>query len=73
MGRRVDTKTAELVEIALLTRSAFEQKRAEQYAQIAGLPRELIEEIFARPSGSFRTTHSSGHVLISGDRRKSPR
>jgi hypothetical protein len=73
MARRVDPKTAELVEIALLTRSAFAQKRAEQYAQIAGIPQELIKQIFARPSGKLRSVTSSGHMLISSDRRKLPR
>lgn len=70
MTRRKDTKTAELVEIALLTRSAFEQDRAERYADIAGIPEEIIGRIFSRVLGSFRRVDSPGSAGVHADRRK---
>lgn len=69
MTRRVDAKTAELVEIALLTRAAFEKERALRYASIAGLPPEVADRIFSRPENALRSVHHTGCV----DRRKSSR
>ncbi len=54
MTRRHDAKTAEKVDMALLTRAAFEKTTAERYAAIAGLPAQLVDEVFARPANSTR-------------------
>ena len=59
MTRRTDPKTAELVQIALLTQAAFEQNRGVRYAQIAGVPQAVIERIFARPPGKYRALDTS--------------
>ena len=69
MSRRHDSRTAELVDIALLTRAAFEQMMAERYAQIAGIPRTLIHEVFARPFGQLRNAGAVGYLGVNGDRR----
>lgn len=69
MKRRADTKTAELVEIALLTRAAFEQNRAVRYASIAGLPLELIDNVFSRPPGAARSS-GTGSATSTSDRRR---
>jgi len=73
MKRRIDTRTAELVEIALLTRAAFEQSRAVRYASIAGVPAELIDEVFSRPPGAARSSDTNGSAAAPADRRKAPR
>ena len=70
MTRRKDIKTAELVEIALLTRSAFEQGRAARYAGTAGIPEEVIERIFARCPGEFGRVELCGSAIPDGNRRK---
>lgn len=70
MTRRKDIRTAELVEIALLNRSAFEEGRAARYAGIAGIPQEVIERIFARCPSEFRRVELCGCAVPSGDRRK---
>ena len=70
MTRRKDTKTAELVEIALLTRAAFEQERGRRYAHIAGVPAEIIDQVFARSPGSFRSVAGSSCGTVSAERRK---
>lgn len=53
MVRRIDTKTAELVEIALLTRAAFKQGRAEQYVRIAGIPQQQSSRYLHVPQATF--------------------
>lgn len=73
MTRRIDTRTAELVDIALLTHAAFERERGLRFAHIAGVPTEVIDRIFARTPGSYRLAQSSGSTLPSSERRKSPR
>ena len=73
MTRRVDTRTAELVAIALLTRAAFEQDRALRYASIAGIPARLIEEIFSRLPGAARSGDANGSAAAVADRRQAHR
>jgi hypothetical protein len=54
MTRRVDDYTAEKVAVALLTRAAFGTMTAYTYAELAGIPARLIDEILQRPSGRLR-------------------
>ena len=70
MTRRLDMKTAELVDIALLTRAAFQQKAAERYAQIAGISQRLVDDIFARPFDKLRTIGMVGYAGKPDDRRQ---
>jgi hypothetical protein len=73
MTRRVDPKTAELVQIALLTEAAFEQDRGLTYARIAGVPQEVIERIFARPAGNYRALDTSACGVVQPELRKASR
>jgi hypothetical protein len=71
MNRRSDTWTAEKVDMGLLTRAAFNMDAAVRYAELAGLRRDFILEVLARPADRVRQYHSS--YLGTGDRRASPR
>ena len=73
MTRRVDVRTAELVEIALLTRAAFERERGLTFATLAGVPHEVIERILNRPADHFRSNLSASGVPLTSERRKVPR
>ena len=73
MNRRTDQKTAELVDIALLTRAAFQQDAAHRYAGIAGLPDALTREVLARPPDKVRKPTASNYSGAAQDRRRSPR
>lgn len=73
MNRRVDQRTAELVDIALLTRAAFEQDVAHRYAGIAGVPDMLAQEVFARPPHKVRKPTLGSYAGATDDRRRSPR
>lgn len=57
--------------MGLLTRAAFNMDAAIRYAELAGLGRDLILDVFARPADRVRRYHAS--VSGSGDRRTSPR
>jgi hypothetical protein len=54
MTRRLDDYTAEKVAVALLTRAAFGEGTAYTYAELAGIPARLINDILARPLGRLR-------------------
>lgn len=54
MTRRFDDSTAEKVAVALLTRAAFGSGTAYTYAELAGIPSRLIEEVLERPIGHLR-------------------
>lgn len=69
MTRRHDAITAEKVDMALLTRAAFEVKTAGRYAAIAGLPGDLIEQVFARPVNCTRQYSSLSRSQHQADRR----
>lgn len=73
MSRRRDSRTAELVDIALLTRAAFEQKAAERYAVIAGVPSSLIGDVFTRPFEKLRNACMLGFPRDTEGRRRQPR
>lgn len=68
MRRRADIRTAELVETALLTRTAFEHDRAVRYARIAGIAVELIEEVFSRAPDVVRSSDCTGSAASAIDR-----
>lgn len=71
MNRRVDEITAEKVSVALLTKAAFGVGPALSYAELAGLPAGLMEEVLARPIGSVR--EYTPMLVTQGDRRAAPR
>lgn len=73
MNRRTDQKTAELVDIAVLTRAAFQQDAAQRYAGVAGLPEGLTQQIFARPPGKLRKPSAAVYIGAIPDRRRAPR
>lgn len=73
MNRRTDQKTAELVDIALLTRAAFQQDAAHRYAGVAGLPDSLTQEVLSRPPDKVRKPTLSSFAGNTGDRRRYPR
>ena len=50
----MDTHTAELIGIAILTRDAFGIDRARRYASLAGLPPELADNVLSRSLAGLR-------------------
>lgn len=69
MNRRVDEKTAELVEMALLTKAAFGSHLARRYVQIKNADSQLMREILARPTSQTRNRSSAFCVNCEGRRR----
>ena len=72
MNRRVDHKTAELVDIALLTRAAFGSYLARRYVQMRGTKQDLMNAILARPVQRVRSksTMTSSHCEGRRERRR---
>ena len=58
MERRKDRKTAEQIEMALLTRTAFDTQRAKQYALAVGVIPDLVEDVLRRPPAMTRAKDS---------------
>ena len=50
----MDTHTAELIGIAILTLDAFGIDRARRYASLAGLPPELADKVLSRSLAGLR-------------------
>ena len=73
MNRRVDQRTAELVDIALLTRAAFQHEAAHRYAGLAGLPDRLTREVFERTADKVRKATLGSYAGATIDRRRYPR
>jgi hypothetical protein len=71
MTRRFDDYTAEKVAVALLTRAAFGMGTACTYAELAGIPSRLIDEVLERPAGRLR--EYSPMLLPQSDRRSGSR
>ncbi len=67
MNRRLDEKTAERINLALLTRAAFDAPTARTYARLSGLPAPLVDTVFGRPPGQVRQQHT--YFLPGSDRR----
>lgn len=57
--------------MGLLTRAAFNVDAAVRYAELAGLRRDFILSVLARPADKVRQYHST--FLNAGDRRAAPR
>lgn len=67
----MDQITAERVDIALLTRTAFDEAAAYTYAMLSGIATYLIRDVLSRPVTCLRQ-----QVGLSGgtvERRKAPR
>lgn len=71
MNRRIDEKTAERINLALLTRAAFDPHTALTYSRLTGLQLDLVQQVFARPPSQIRQQRS--FFLPSKDRRTHPR
>jgi hypothetical protein len=71
MTRRLDDFTAEKVAVALLTRAAFGEGTAYTYAELAGIPSRLINDVLERPVGHLR--EYSTMLLPQPDRRSGNR
>jgi hypothetical protein len=71
MTRRLDDYTAEKVAVALLTRAAFGEGTAYTYAELAGIPSRLINDVLERPVGRLR--EYSTMLLPPPDRRNGSR
>jgi hypothetical protein len=54
MNRRVDFKTAELIDIALLTKAAFGPDTAYLYLQLRGLDTALMRKMLDVPAHDLR-------------------
>ena len=54
MNRRIDEKTAERIDLALLTRAAFDLYRALIYARLSGPSMELVNTVFERAPSCVR-------------------
>ncbi|MES2898505.1 MAG: hypothetical protein V4723_02200 [Pseudomonadota bacterium] len=71
MERRKDQATAERIDIALLTRNAFDEAAAVSYAMLSGVAARLVEDVFSRPIGRLRRQVA---LFVNGpDRRAWPR
>lgn len=55
MNRRVDFKTAELVDIALLTRAAFGPDTAKKFLELRGVDTAFMREMLTLPAGDVRS------------------
>ena len=71
MNRRIDEKTAERINLALLTRAAFDPHTALTYSRLTGLALDLVQRVFSRPANQVRQQRS--FFLPSNDRRINPR
>ena len=58
MNRCIDEKTAERIDLALLTRAAFDLYRALTYARLSGLSMELVNKVFERAPSCVRQQRS---------------
>ena len=68
MTRRIDHKTAERINLALLTRAAFDPPTARTYARLSGLPDLLVETVLERPSRLVRQQYT---LFLPGSDRRS--
>lgn len=71
MNRRTDEKTADRINLALLTRAAFDTPAALRFARISGLDTILVEGVFARDLHEIRQQVS--YFVPKSDRRTNPR
>jgi hypothetical protein len=71
MDRRIDEITAERINIALLTRAAFDMRTALTFATLSGLKHEFAEDVLSRPPAQIR--HYPTMFLLPPDRRRCAR
>jgi hypothetical protein len=71
MDRRRDSNTAEKIDMALLTKAAFDLRTALTYAALAGLKQSFILAVFARGPQHVRQYQSA--FLRTTDRRTTTR
>ena len=71
MNRRIDEKTAERINLALLTRAAFDPYTALTYARLSGLSLNLVDAVFERAPSRVRQQRS--FFLPATDRRVASR
>lgn len=71
MERRIDDTTAERINIALLTRAAFDMHTALTFATLSGLARDFAEHVLTRPPAQIR--HYPSLFLLPPDRRRCAR
>lgn len=69
MNRRKDHKTAELVDIALLTRAAFGPRLARRFVQLRSASPELMRDVLARPREQLRHQVTIVSLNCEGRRR----
>lgn len=70
MSRRLDFRTAELVEITLLTRAAFRHQAAERYSGLVGIPAHIADEVLSRPLHLIRRGGTGLTFRPDTDRRR---
>lgn len=71
MTRRMNEKTADRINLALLTRAAFDTLTAARFARISGLDAALVDSVFARAPHEIRQQVS--YFVPKSDRRINPR
>lgn len=70
MNRRVDVKTAELVDIALLTKAAFGPRVAREYLRLRGIDSELMRSVLSLPPDVLRSKLTFASSAGEGRRAK---
>lgn len=70
--RRQDWATAEKIEMALKTRRAFDERTAQRFVELSGIPDGLASNVLARPPGQTRSELISSPSPDDA-RRKRPR
>lgn len=70
MNRRLDQKTAEIVDIVLLTRNAFGLDRALRYVALAKFPKSPLYRVLGRPEKSLRNRGKHAGLAEEGRRRR---
>lgn len=61
------------MDIALLTRAAFQHDAAHRYAGLAGLPDRLTREVFERSADKVRKATLGSYSGATSDRRRAAR
>lgn len=67
----MNEKTADRINLALLTRAAFDTLKAVRFARISGLDTALVDSVFARQPHEIR--QQASYFVPQSDRRRNPR
>ncbi len=67
--RRTDAATAEKIDMALLTRRAFDGRTARTFCRLSGIQERLTEHVLGRGADQVRRTTTT---LTPADRRAKP-